>query len=163
MGLVPNLGLSDNLILRQYRERPFSRLSLIDARAIGRFTAEKVEEYSIAGVQREAPVKSLSGGNLQKIILARELSCNPRFLVAVHPSRGLDVGAVRSVHQKLYEEKEKGTAILMISEDLDELFLVADTIAVMYEGHVMGVVPRHSATKEEIGLMMSGVHREAGI
>src|SRR5262245_13199171 len=103
----------------------------------------------------------LSGGNLQKVILAREVSGQPALMIAVHPTRGLDVGATEAVHRLMVEQRERGAALLLISEDLDELLALADRIAVMYEGHIIGEVPAEGADIHEIGLMMAGTKVEA--
>jgi simple sugar transport system ATP-binding protein len=102
------------------------------------------------------PVKLMSGGNQQKLLFAREIGECPRVLIATYPSRGLDVGAVESIHKVLLKEKEKGTAILLISEDLDEIFKLGDRIAVLHEGRVMAEMPREEATYEKIGWYMLG-------
>ncbi|UCB48947.1 MAG: heme ABC transporter ATP-binding protein, partial [Deltaproteobacteria bacterium] len=101
--------------------------------------------------------KSLSGGNLQKVMLARELAGRPAFVVASQPTRGLDVGAMEYIHQRILQERERGAGILLISEDLDEIFALSDRITVLYEGALMGEVPLEVASREHIGLWMSGV------
>jgi simple sugar transport system ATP-binding protein len=102
--------------------------------------------------------KNLSGGNIQKLVLAREISRNPRVIIAAQPTRGLDIGATEYVRGQLLEQREAGTAIMLISEDLDEIFALSDRIAVIYEGKIMDVLSRDEATKEKIGLLMAGVH-----
>jgi len=124
--------------------------------AIGRFSDRLINEFEIATPNRDTQVKTLSGGNLQKAILAREITAGGDLMVAVHPTRGLDVGATEWVQRKLLEQRQKGAAILLISEDLDELLAVSDRIAVLYEGRIMGIVPGQKADVEEIGLMMAG-------
>jgi simple sugar transport system ATP-binding protein len=101
--------------------------------------------------------KSLSGGNIQKIVLARELSRNPRTIIAAQPTRGLDIGAAEYVREQLIIQRNNGTAVLLISEDLDEIFALSDRIAVIYEGKIMGILSREDATKEKVGLLMAGV------
>ncbi len=123
--------------------------------------ARLIEAFNIATPTQETAVRLLSGGNLQRTILAREISIGPRLMVAVHPTRGLDVGAIESVLNLLLEQQNKGAAILLISEDLDELLTISDRIAVMYEGEIMGIVPVEGADIEEIGLMMAGAKRSA--
>ncbi|MBL7182857.1 MAG: ABC transporter ATP-binding protein [Anaerolineae bacterium] len=156
MGLVPNLAVSDNVILKSYREPPLARGPFLDRSSIARFAARLIEAFSIVTPSQETPVKLLSGGNLQRTILAREISVAPRLMVAVHPTRGLDIGATESVRNLLLKQREEGAAILLISEDLDELLTVSDRVAVMYEGEIMGVVDAEDADIEEIGLMMAG-------
>ena len=108
----------------------------------------------------DSPVKNLSGGNIQKVVLARELSRNPRVILAAQPTRGLDIGATEYVREQLLIERRKGTAIMLISEDLDEILALSDRIAVIYEGRIMDIVPRENATPEKLGLLMAGVHPE---
>jgi len=158
MGLVPNLGAVDNLLLKEYRDPRWGRV-LMDRRAARRWAYELVERFQVKMAGLDAPVKLMSGGNLQRLLLAREISGHPRLLLAVYPSRGLDVGATETVHRLLLEQRAAGTAILLISEDLEELFRLADRIAVMYEGEIMGVVPTEEADLEDIGLMMAGAKK----
>lgn len=161
MGLVPRLPVEDNLMLRDYWAPPFSKGLFIDEKYVREFAAKCIDEYAIITPVKNAPVRSMSGGNLQKLLLSRELSGDPEVIIAVYPTRGLDIGAVEFVHKKLLEAKQKGAAILLISEDLGEILEVADRIAVIYEGRIMGSGPIHcdEAKIEEIGLMMSGVEK----
>jgi simple sugar transport system ATP-binding protein len=117
-----------------------------------------IEQYRIKTPSRATLAKNLSGGNIQKVLLARELSRSPRAIVAAQPTRGLDIGASEYVHEQLLDQRKKGTAILLISEDLDEILALADRIAVIYEGKIMDVLPRKTAVKEDLGLLMAGVH-----
>lgn len=119
-----------------------------------------IKAFDIRTPSRHTPLKSLSGGNIQKLILARELSRNPRVLVAAQPTRGLDVSATEYVHRRLIEQRTAGTATLLISEDLDEILNLADRIAVMYEGRIMGIVERENVDVGQIGLMMAGVSEQ---
>jgi len=159
MGLVPNLSVGDNVILKSYGEPPLSRGPFLDRPAIRRYVTGLIERFDIATPSPNTPVKLLSGGNLQKTILAREISVAPRMMVAVHPTRGLDVGATEWVRGLLLKQRGEGAAILLISEDLDELLQISDRIAVLYEGQIMGVVPAEEADIEDIGLMMAGAKR----
>lgn len=156
-GLIANMTVCDNLILKEYRRPLLSRLGFLVQRAIARFSDRLIREFEIATPSRDTQLKSLSGGNLQKALLAREITSGGNLMVAVHPTRGLDIGATEWVQRKLLEQRQKGAAILLISEDLDELLAVSDRIAVMYEGKIMGIVPAQEAHIEEIGLMMAGV------
>lgn len=163
-GLIANMSVSENLILKDYRRPPLSRLGFLIQKAMQRFSDRLIQEFEIATPSRETAIKGLSGGNLQKAILAREITAGggPSLLsgelvmVAVHPTRGLDIGATEWVQRKLLEQRQQGAAILLISEDLDELLAVSDRIAVMYEGRIMGIVVAEEADVEEIGLMMAG-------
>jgi len=125
---------------------------------VRRFAEGLIAGFDIATPGPETRVKFLSGGNLQKAILARELTACQGLLVAVHPTRGLDVGATESVRDLLLGQREQGTAILLISEDLDELLEVSDRIAVMFEGEIVGIVLAEEAEIDTIGLMMAGEH-----
>jgi simple sugar transport system ATP-binding protein len=126
------------------------------------FAQELIDGFDIVTPGTETRVKFLSGGNLQKTILARELTACGDLLVAVHPTRGLDVGATETVRRQLLEERDKGTAVLLISEDLDELLEVSDRIAVMFEGEILSVMPADEADIDRIGLMMAGERPEKG-
>ncbi|MCP4519678.1 MAG: ATP-binding cassette domain-containing protein, partial [Delftia sp.] len=152
-GLVANMTVGDNLILKNYRSPPLSRWGFLAQQAISRFSERLIKEFEIATPSRNTLIKGLSGGNLQKAILAREVTAGGDLMVAIHPTRGLDVGATRWVQRKLLEQRQQGAAILLISGDLDELLAVSDRIAVMYEGRIMGIVPIADAYVEEIGLM----------
>jgi ABC-type uncharacterized transport system ATPase subunit len=159
-GLVANMSVCDNLILKGYRRPPLSRLGLLIQKAIGRFSDRLIQEYEVATPSRDTLIKGLSGGNLQKALLAREITAGGELMVAVHPTRGLDIGATEWVQRKLLEQRQKGAAILLISEDLDELLAVSDRVAVMYEGRIMGIVPAEGVDVEEVGLMMAGTAAE---
>jgi simple sugar transport system ATP-binding protein len=155
-GLIANMTVTDNLILKDYRHPPLARLGFLIQKAMHVFADRLIDEFEIAAPSRETVVKGLSGGNLQKAILAREITAGGDLMVAVHPTRGLDIGATEWVQRRLLEQRRKGAAILLISEDLDELLAVSDRIAVIYEGRIMGIVPADEAQVEEIGLMMAG-------
>ena len=124
---------------------------------IAAFADELVKKFQIKTPSRDTPAKSLSGGNIQKVVLARELSRQPRVLIAAQPTRGLDIGATEYVHAQLQEQRQQGTAILLISEDLDEILAISDRIAVIYEGQIMGIVACEDAIPEQLGLLMAGV------
>ena len=116
-----------------------------------------VKDFRVKTPSIETPVKNLSGGNIQKLILARELARNPDVLIAAQPTRGVDIGATEYIHQRLLKQCNEGTATLLISEDLDEVLALSDRIAVLYEGKIMGIVDRDETNAEELGLMMAGV------
>ena len=159
MGLVPNLAVSDNLAMKAYRRPPLAHGPLLDQNALRRFAGRLIETFRIATPTAETPARLLSGGNQQKVVLAREITADNGVLVAVYPSRGLDVGATEAVRRTLLEQRDEGMAILLISEDLDELSELSDRIAVFFEGQIMGVVSPGEASAEEIGLMMAGQRR----
>ncbi|MDP9370786.1 MAG: ATP-binding cassette domain-containing protein, partial [Chloroflexota bacterium] len=160
-GLVPGADLADNAILRRYRRPPLSRGPFLVRRAVAAFTDRLVAQYDVKAPGRSAPVRNLSGGNQQKLLLARELAGEPRLLVAVHPTRGVDVGATETIHCLLLEQRSRGAATLLITEDLDELLALADRIAVLYEGRVMGIVDARQADPDHLGLLMAGITPDA--
>ncbi|HEY66452.1 MAG TPA: ABC transporter ATP-binding protein [Caldilineae bacterium] len=156
MGLVPNLPVSDNIILKDYRKAPLAQGPFLRKQAVIRFAQELIRRFRIDTPSPATPVRLLSGGNLQRCILAREITAGRGLLVAVHPTRGLDVGATEAVRRMLLEQRAQGAAILLISEDLEELLALSDRIVVLYEGQVMGTVSADEANIEAIGLMMAG-------
>jgi ABC-type uncharacterized transport system ATPase subunit len=156
-GLLMDLSVEENLILEKHISSGFQNAGVMNFTRAHQFSESLIREYDIKTASRDVPTKSLSGGNLQKVILARELSGQPHVIVASQPTRGLDVGAMEYIHKRILEEKERGAAILLISEDLDEIMVLSDKIAVMYEGEILGEVSVEEATREQIGLWMSGV------
>jgi len=156
VGSVPPLSVAENLILKRFSRPPIARGWSINSRAVRQNAERLVDAYQIATPTVDTPVRMLSGGNLQKVILARETAENPQLMIAVHPTRGLDVGATESVHKLLVEKRNNGTAILLISEDLDELLSLADRVVVLYGGRITGEVPVEGADIHAIGMMMCG-------
>jgi ABC-type uncharacterized transport system ATPase subunit len=164
IGSAPNLSITNNLILKTYRKPPIARGWAVEY-SIARDRAQKLkEEYEIVAPTVDTPVRLLSGGNLQRVILAREISAGPGLMIAVQPTRGLDVGAIEGVHRLLLNLRQSGTAILLISEELDEIITLADRIAVIYEGQLVGQLtsPVKDEDMERIGLMMTGQYKEQG-
>jgi simple sugar transport system ATP-binding protein len=156
VGSAPNLSLVDNLIMKSYREAPISHGWAIDVTAARQVATALKDEYHIAAPSIDTQARLLSGGNLQRLILAREIESKPRLLVAVQPTRGLDVGAIEGVHRLLLARREAGAATVLISEDLDELLALSDRIAVLYEGRIQGIFETRSADVRQIGLLMTG-------
>src|SRR6185436_4537255 len=142
--------------MKRYTAPPIARGWFIDDDAARQMAQGLKDAYAIAAPSIDTEARLLSGGNLQRLILAREIDSGPRLMVAVQPTRGLDVGAIENVHRLLLEQRREGTAILLISEDLDEVLTLADRIAVIYEGELFGIVEAGSADIHEIGLMMTG-------
>jgi simple sugar transport system ATP-binding protein len=159
-GSVPELSVAENLILKRFPRPPIAAGWSINGRAVRQNAVKLVDEYQIATPTVETPVRMLSGGNLQKVILARETSERPQMMIAVHPTRGLDIGATEAVHNLLIEQRDAGAAILLISEDLDELLSLSDRLIVMYEGRIVGEMPAEGADIHTIGLMMAGTKVE---
>jgi len=155
-GLILDFDLGRNATLKVFDRSPFSRAGLLDFRAIVRFTRELITGFDVRAPGPSLPAGKLSGGNQQKLIVARELSQNPRVIVANKPTRGLDIGAAAYVHQKLMEERERGAGILLISSDLDEILLLSDRILVIFNGQSMGVLNSADAETQTLGLMMAG-------
>ncbi len=160
-GVIKDFTVAENLILQDHSLPPYSSKIFLRPRAITQRCAELIKNFNIRTPNQETPIKSLSGGNIQKLVLARELAREPRVLIAAQPTRGVDIGATEYIHQRLLEERDKGTATLLISEDLDEILALADRIAVIYEGEIVGVVDREHADVETLGLMMAGVRRDS--
>ncbi|NNC92062.1 MAG: ATP-binding cassette domain-containing protein, partial [Acidimicrobiia bacterium] len=156
-GTIAAFTVSENILLVDHRDDRFLNRGLFDFSAIREHCQGLVDDFAVKTPTLETPVRSLSGGNIQKLILARELEGTPTVLLASQPTRGVDIGAAEYIHERLVAQREEGTAILVISEDLDEVFGLSDRIAVMYEGQIMGIVDPATATREEVGLMMAGV------
>ena len=157
VGTAPNLSINDNLIMKAYRRPPIGKGWSIDGRLARQHAGDLKQDYDIMAPSINTQARLLSGGNLQRVILAREISGKPNVILAVQPTRGLDVGAIEGVRRLLLEQRQAGAAILLISEELEELFSLSDRIAVMYEGKIMGTL--EEPDQETIGLMMAG-HEE---
>jgi simple sugar transport system ATP-binding protein len=160
-GMVQDFNISENIILRNHNESPYASRGFLIHRVIAELTDKLISLFHIKTPSRETPARNLSGGNIQKVVLARELSRNPKIVIAAQPTRGLDIGATEYVHTSLLEQREKGAAILLISEDLDEVLALSDRVAVIYEGRIMGILANKDAERERIGLLMAGVQADA--
>jgi simple sugar transport system ATP-binding protein len=156
-GVVPEFSVAENLLLIDNGAPEFSRWGFLRARAIRRHSEELVAEFDVKTPSLDTPVRNLSGGNIQKLILAREMSAGPRVLLAAQPTRGVDVGAGHYIHTRLMEQRDAGTAILIVSEDLDEVLSLSDRILVMFEGDIIAEVNPRESTREALGLMMAGL------
>jgi simple sugar transport system ATP-binding protein len=156
-GVIRELSVEENLMAEDHAQPPFARGIFLDFAQISRHCDELIEGYEIKTPSRSTPLRNLSGGNIQKLILARELSRQPGVLIAAQPTRGVDIGSTEYIHRRIIAQRAAGTATLLISEDLDEVRNLSDRIAVMYEGRIMGVVERDQASIEQLGLMMAGV------
>jgi len=160
VGSIADFSLVENVAMNYYFDQNYSRGGIVDYDKLRKLTKELITEYSVATPSSEVLAKNLSGGNLQKLILARVLSLNPRLVIADLPSQGLDVGATEFVRNKLMEAKSNRTAVLLISEDLDEILSMSDWVAPVYEGKFMDILPGEEAAKEKVGAMMAGLHLE---
>jgi general nucleoside transport system ATP-binding protein len=157
MGTVGDMAVAENLAMKGYRNEPISEKGVLRPNKLMAFANKLIESFKIATPNLTTRIKFLSGGNIQKTILAREIDCCSQLMIAMYPSRGLDVGATESVRKLLIEQRDNGLAVLLISEDLDELLSIADRIAVLFSGNVMGVLDSEDADHENLGLMMAGV------
>jgi simple sugar transport system ATP-binding protein len=162
-GAIGDFSVAENMLLIDHNEPQYLRAGLYDFGAINEHCRRLVDEYTVKTPTIDTPARNLSGGNIQKMIIARELSGTPEVLVAAQPTRGVDIGAAEYIHTRLIEQRDHNTAILMISEDLDEVFGVSDRVVVMYEGQVMGVVDPKTTSREQVGLMMAGVSQEQAL
>ena len=175
MGTVPSMSVAENLSLRQYAHSPLSRGGVRDLNAQNALAGREVQAYSIATPGIATPTRLLSGGNIQKVILARELAGNPKLILAVHPTYGLDIGATDQVHSVLLAKTQEqpggagsggrgrgGAGVLIVSEDLEELMGLSDRVAVLYHGQLLGPYPVADVTRERLGLLMTGGSVDAG-
>ncbi len=162
VGLLMELSLAENLMLESYRAPRFRRGPFLSPGAIAGFADRLLADYQVRAPHRAVPAKTLSGGNLQKLLLARALARDPVLLIAHQPTRGLDVAATEEIHSRLLELRDRGVAVLLISEDLDEVLALSDRIAVLYEGRLTGMIPAEEARVEELGLLMAGVGGTGG-
>jgi simple sugar transport system ATP-binding protein len=159
-GLVLTVPVTENMVLNTYYNKPFSRRAVIQEEAILENTEKLIEAFDIRTPSALVTAKTLSGGNQQKVIVARELSRPIKLLVAAQPTRGLDVGSIEYIHGRLIEKRDQGVAVLLVSTELDEIMQLSDRIAVMYRGKILDIVNIEDATKEGIGLLMAGVMAE---
>jgi simple sugar transport system ATP-binding protein len=159
-GLVLTFSVADNLVLSTYYEPPFAKGPNLQRDQIDRVAKERVAQFDVRTPSIEVPVSNLSGGNQQKVIVAREFSRPVRLLIASQPTRGLDVGSIEYIHSQILKKRDDGCAVLLVSPELDEILNLADRIAVMYEGRIVATMPAEGATKETLGLLMAGVQQK---
>lgn len=156
MGLVLQFNIAQNLILKSFGKFPFSSRFLLQGKVISNNALSAMQLFDIRAISEEVKVSQLSGGNQQKVVLARELAGEPALIIAMQPTRGLDVGAIEAVHSQLLAQRARGAAILYISTELEEVMALSDRIAVMYIGEFVGILDAATATVEEIGFLMAG-------
>ena len=156
-GLISSFSITENLILDTHSEAPYSKGIFYKPAMAHQVAVERIKEFDIRAQSASDPASSLSGGNKQKVVLARELSRPVELVVVCQPTRGLDVGSIEFVHQRLISERDSGRAVLLFSTELDEVFALADRIAIMYRGEIIAIVPA-TASREEVGLYMAGIH-----
>ncbi|KAB8141551.1 ABC transporter ATP-binding protein [Chloroflexia bacterium SDU3-3] len=161
-GAVMDFTVAENIVLRDHARPPYARAGFLNTAHIAAASRELIERFRVKTPSANTPIRALSGGNIQKVIMARELARGPRLLVAAQPTRGVDIGASEYIHQTLLDLRRQGTAILLISEDLDEIMALADRVAVMYAGGIAAVLPRAQASPERIGMLMAGAGEAHG-
>ena len=159
-GVIKNFSVAENLVLQDHVNRPYSNGLFMNFKKIDSHAQDMIVQFDIKTPSKDTPIKNLSGGNIQKLILARELSRRPRVLIAAQPTRGVDIGATEYIHNQLLQQRADGLATLLISEDLDEVQALSDRIVVMFGGEIMGIVNTEESTIEELGLMMAGERLE---
>lgn len=155
-GAIKDFTVEENLILQDHIRPPYTKGIFLDFKYIAKHAQEMISSFNVKTPSKDTPLKNLSGGNIQKLILARELARRPRVLIAAQPTRGVDIGATEYIHNQLLKERAEGLATLLISEDLDEVRALSDRIIVMYGGEVMGIVDSNTTSIEQLGLMMAG-------
>ncbi len=160
-GLALRATLEDNLIVANYYRPPMSKGAILDLETIGAFAEEMIETYDVRTIGKDVPAYTLSGGNLQKVVIAREISAQPDLLIVAQPTRGLDIGSIEFVHRRIVEARDAGTAVLLVSAELEEVMSLSDRIAVLYEGKIVGEVAGSEATEQSLGLWMAGITDDA--
>jgi len=155
-GLFGGLTVAENLIIGNHQDETFSNGIFLKNDAIQKHANRLIEEYNIATSGPNTPAKYLSGGNVQRLILAKKLSGKPKLIIASHPTSGLDVAATEQIRKRLLEEQKRGAAIILFSEDLNELFELSNRMTVMYRGRIMGTFNTNEVRIEEVGMMMTG-------
>jgi len=155
--LILNMNLMENILLKTHSEKQTVRYGLLDRRRIVKETTDLVSRYSIKAASLEMPIRFLSGGNQQKLVLGREMAGSPRLIIASQPTRGLDIVASEFLHNRLIEHRNRGCMVMLLSTDLEEILLMSDTVAVIHSGKIMGVMERGKIDLTELGLLMAGV------
>ena len=159
-GLILDYTMEDNMVLKAYRNKPFSKNGLINRAKISEYAQKIIETFDVrSGEGGKSIARSLSGGNQQKGVIGREIESDPDFLIAVQPTRGLDVGSIEYIHKRLVEQRDLGKAVLLVSLELDEVLNVSDRIAVVNNGELIGIVNANETNENEVGLMMAGIKK----
>lgn len=155
-GVAKELSIAENLILNRYNQKPFARQGVLSLATVEEHCNELIDRFDVVAQDSSTAVGTLSGGNMQKVVLARELEADPEVLIAAQPGRGVDVGAIEEIYRLLIDLRDRGKAILLVSSELEDIMMLSDRIAVMYEGRIVGVMAAEEATEELLGLYMSG-------
>ena len=161
-GLVLDMSLAENLVLHDYAKPPYAKRGFINPKKIVASARGLLQEFDVRGGSAQTPASALSGGNQQKVVIAREVHRDPRVLIAAQPTRGLDVGAIEFVHRRLVEQRDAGKAVLLVSLELEEVLSLADRILVIYEGAIAGEYGP-DVTEEELGIAMTGGRSREGV
>ena len=162
-GLILDFSLQENIVLRRYREPRFQNHGLIKFDEVRKYADQLIEEFDVrSAAGAESTARSMSGGNQQKAIVARELDHEHKLLIAIQPTRGLDVGAIEFIHSEIVKKRDEGAAVLLISLELDEVMSLSDRILVIYEGEIVGELDPKKTTVQELGLYMAGAKRDQG-
>ena len=160
-GLVLDYSLENNMVLQRYWQPEFQKGGFIQKEKVREYSDKLIAQYDVRSGQGSSTiVRSMSGGNQQKAIIAREIDKDPKLLVAVQPTRGLDVGAIEYIHRQIVAERDKGKAVLLVSLELDEVMNLSDRILVMYEGEIVGEFDPKTTTVQELGLYMAGARKQ---
>src|SRR5699024_1781054 len=159
-GLILQMSVADNLILQRYYQQPFSHHGIINFDAMTKHAKAADHKFDIRTASSDLPTGELSGGNQQKVIIARELERGSDLIIAFHPTRGLDVGAIEYIHKQLLKERDRGKAILLVSYELNEIMQLSDRILVLHDGQKSGVVKPDQTNETELGLLMTGIQKE---
>jgi simple sugar transport system ATP-binding protein len=155
-GLIAYMSVAENYVLDTYHRRPYSRRGILDLKAINEHAAQGVKDFDIRTPSIHTLATALSGGNQQKVVVAREFSVPVQLVIAAQPTRGLDVGSIEYIHRRIVEQRDAGAAIVIVSTELDEVLAVGDRIAVMFDGRIVGILSGDDATLENMGLLMGG-------
>lgn len=156
VGVVMGMSIKENMLLHDYKKKEYKKNGLLDWKRIAAHAQELIQKYNIKTPGEEEPITALSGGNQQKVVVARELETHPKLMLAVHPTRGVDVGAIEFIHKQIVAARDEGCAVLLISTELDEILSLSDRIGVIYEGKILGEMAREEAEIGRIGLLMAG-------
>ncbi|WP_110250609.1 ABC transporter ATP-binding protein [Streptohalobacillus salinus] len=159
-GLVLDYPIAENMVLQTYYQKPFSKNKILSFNTIYKHAEKLIEEFDVRTPGTKTKARALSGGNQQKAIIAREVDRSPELLIAAQPTRGLDVGAIETIHRRLIEERDKGRAVLLVSFELDEVMNVSDRIAVMFDGQIVAELKPEETNEQELGLLMAGSSKE---
>ena len=155
--MVGPYSVAYNMVLNSYYQKPFANRGTINETAIRENAERLIEQFDVRTPGPYTPGQSLSGGNQQKMVVAREFSRPMKLLVVAQPTRGIDVGSIEFIHNQIVAKRDEGVAVLVVSSELDEIMALSDRIVVMYKGEVIDIVPREKATREGLGLLMAGV------